>query len=133
MTTTHRVSLALLALAACATPREKVPGNSSTTVSASPVRIDSVRPASVELLGPGLAELKVYGAGFVADSNQVLLDNMSIATVKSSDGIYMRLVLTKTLPSSGGPPMVMSPGDHSIQVKNTRGSSNTVQLKVQSP
>ena len=131
MTTTSGVSLALLALAACATPREKVPGNSNTAVSASPVRIDSIRPASVELLGPGLAELKVYGAGFVADSNQVMLDNMSIATVKSSDGAYMRLVLTRTLPSSGGPPMTIMGGDHSLQVKNARGSSNTVQLKVE--
>jgi hypothetical protein len=133
MTTTYRVSLALLALAACATPREKVPGNSSTTVSASPVRIDSVRPAPVDLLGPGLAELKVYGAGFAADSNQVLLDGMSIATGKSSDGIYMRLALTKTLPSTGGPPMVIVAGDHSLQVKNARGTSNTVHLTVQSP
>jgi len=128
-----RGSLAALAVAACA-PQHETRSNSSsvsTTVAASPVRIDSVTPAPVDLMGPGLAELKIYGQGFASDGNEVLLDSTSIARATSADGKYMRVVLTKTLPSAGGPPMVMMAGTHALQVKNARGSSNTVQLKVQ--
>jgi hypothetical protein len=135
MTTTYRVSLALLALAACATPREKVPGNSSTTVSASPVRIDSVRPAAVELLGPGVADLTIYGVGFVADSNQVWFDNSALDYSVSADGrmIRMRMQRTMVAPPNGGMPQQVTPGDHTLFVKNARGTSNTVHLTVQSP
>lgn len=133
MTARNRLSLMVLAMAACAPPHETRSNSSSvsTTVQASPVRIDSVAPATVDLIGPGLAELKIYGAGFVSDSNDVRLDNASIAKATSADGKYMRIVLTKTLASAGGPPMTMMAGTHALQVKNTRGGSNTVQLKVQ--
>ena len=135
MTTFGRLSLVAIAMMACA-PQHETRSNSSsvsTTVSASPVRIDSVTPATVDLLGPGLAELKIYGAGFVSDSNYVFLDDASIARAASADGKYMRIVLTKTLSSAGGPPMTMMAGTHALRVKNARGGSNTVQLKVQSP
>jgi hypothetical protein len=133
MTAITRVSLILLAVTACA-PQRETRGNSSsvsTTVATSPVRIDSVLPTPVDLMGPGLAELKIYGQGFVADSNDVRLDSTSIARASSSDGRYIRIVLMKTLPSRGGPPMSMMAGSHALQIRNTRGSSNTVQLKVQ--
>jgi hypothetical protein len=127
-------SLILLALAACAPQRETRSNSSSVSTSvaaASPVRIDSVRPATVDLMGPGLAELKIYGQGFVADSNDVRLDSASVAKAGSVDGAYIRIVLSKTLPSAGGPPMTMMAGNHVLEVRNARGSSNSVQLKVQ--
>lgn len=134
MSVISRVSLMLLAVAACA-PQHETRSNSasvSTSVSAaSPVRIDSVSPATVDLMGPGLAELKIYGQGFVTDSNDVRLDSASVAKAASADGKYIRIVLTKTLPSAGGPPMTMMAGNHVLEVRNARGSSNSVQLKVQ--
>jgi hypothetical protein len=134
MSAITRVSLMLLAVAACA-PQPETRGNSSTvstTVTpASPVRIDSVMPTPVDLMGPGLAELNIYGQGFASDSNDVRLDSTTIAKAKSADGKYMRVVLSKTLPSAGGPPMMMMAGNHALQIRNMRGSSNTVQLKVQ--
>jgi hypothetical protein len=100
----------------------------------SAVRIDSIVPRAATVTSGALIAVMIYGKGFTATANSVLLNGVAVASIRSTDSVTARLIVPATFPgTSEVAPRTVAPGEYTLQIKNTSGTSNTVTLTLRAP
>ncbi len=96
--------------------------------------LEKVEPSTAEIVPGGVAEVIIRGQGFTPTGNVVMLGSAVLGELRSTDGTTLRLLVPNAWPSSGeAPPRVIETGDYSLQIRNTRGVSNTILLTLVHP
>jgi hypothetical protein len=119
---------------AAAQPRSVADRSNVEIASTLPV-IDSVRPDSVSLPYGGVAEVTIFGKGFLPGDpgrNRVHFDRATINAIRaSSDGNRIVFAVPDQLASGGeAPPRRLQPGRYDVGVETAAGLSNLVSMRV---
>ncbi len=111
--------------------------NNSTTVT---VQVqENINRVNLYTLTPGVAnvgaQVMASGLGFTAQDNAVYLDGKHIDTATSQNGVSLVFRLQGRPPCPFGymcipEDIFVSPGIHSIQIRNANGQSNNLNLEV---
>lgn len=102
--------------------------------SAQPV-IDSARPDSVLLPSGGVVQVTLLGSGFFPGKpgrNTVHFSNTALKLVPaSSDGRQIVFAIPDVIARGGeAPPSPLRPGNYSVSVETSSGTSNAVTVRV---
>ena len=130
------VGVGLMSLVACALNRPasgQSPESPPVVVSLARPHLERAAPNSASLDMGSLVQVELYGTGFTASDNAIAFGPLSAGTVASADGRTLRFIVPSQYPARGEvPPMVVSPGDYAVTVKNSNGISDTLVFTVRS-
>ena len=128
-------TLSVLSTAEC-TPVQRAPAADTRNVDVAvtaPI-IDSVRPDSVIVPYAGVAEVTLYGRGFLAEDpgNTLHFDRARLNAIKAAvGGRRIDFVIPDQISSGGeAPPARLVSGRYNISVETPRGVSNVVTIRI---
>lgn len=126
--------LSLLTAAQCTRAQRTPPADTKSEVIAIAPSIDSVRPDSITVPYGGVAEVTLYGRGFLAGDpgNTLHFDRAVFNAIKAAEN-GRRIVFTIPDQISGGgeaPPARLISGSYNISVETPHGVSNVVTIRV---
>lgn len=109
-------------------------GLTVTAPATSAVQIDSIVPRSATVANGELISITVFGNGFTATDNALFMNGVRIGAIRSLDGRSSSFVVPRSFPATSEvPPQLLGPGDFTLQIKNTAGTSNIVTLTLRTP
>ena len=131
------VACATMIVAAHCAPIKSQPthARAENAVPSGPPVIDSARPDSVLLPSGGVVQVTLLGSGFFPGKpgrNTVHFSNTALKLVPaSSDGRQIVFAIPDVIARGGeAPPSPLRPGNYSVSVETSSGTSNAVTVRV---
>lgn len=114
-------------------PRAAAATAAAVVVSRAP-HIDRLEPSRAPIAPGAPVQVMIHGSGFRPEGNLVLLGDVAIGELSSSDGATLRLLLPDALPSRAEvPPRRLVPGSYDIRVRTGAGTSNRKEFVLEMP